>query len=61
MTVKKLRKLLASLDGEQKIFVACEGYTNHNSDTGDYYEDDETQLAEVGGVLYIKDACGIDK
>lgn len=61
MTVKKLRKLLASLDGERKIFVACEGYTNRNSDTGDYYEDNETQLAEVGGVLYIKDVCGIEE
>lgn len=58
MTVEKLRKLLASLDGELKIFVACEGYTNRDPDTGDYYENDETQLEEVGGVLYIKDTCG---
>lgn len=59
MTVKELMAELNRYDPNAKVYVACEGYTNYDADTSDYYESDETHLEVHEGRLYIADSCYI--
>ena len=56
MTVKGLIKRLSCMDQDATVFLACEGYTNCDPITRDYYDGEDIQLDKTDGMVFITDA-----